>query len=187
MPSIRILDANVEFDFMIGRGASVAMDHHALRQGLLDMAAKVNSVAGWSPEERRAFQSMKKIVFFEGIVLVNGHEMERSCCDEDDAIFYWDSTEFNENTDADVRASTFFHDCWHVVQFKDAGRRYYRDEDERRQRERDAVARQIDVARKLECSDHEIGHLIKFAASDDLVDDRFRQGTSIGHRRIARV
>src|SRR4029079_11515817 len=86
--------------------------------------------------------------FFAGQVMVNGYPMDRPCCDQDDAVFYWEAEEFMRNTDADVRANTFFHDCWHVVQFRRDG--YATEEPEQVAREVDAIEQQIAVGRTLE-------------------------------------
>jgi hypothetical protein len=176
MASIDILGKDVPVEFKIGAGATAAdLDEDGLLAGAREMARLINS-KDWLPEQIDAFQGMKKIVFFAGKVIVDNNLMDRPCCDQDDAIFYWEAEEFFRNTDADVHANTFFHDCWHVVQFKAAGNRYAYTESERVWREVDAITQQIDVARTLGCSAHEIEFLEDFRADQDLIIARLDEG-----------
>jgi hypothetical protein len=175
MASIDILGKMIPVSFKRAPDATVTMDEGALLAGARDMADKINGVRHWPPQYRDAFRGMKEIVFFEGTITVNTHPISRSCCDEDDAVFYWESSEFNQNSDADVRANTFFHDCWHVVQFQRSGR-FAANEDERLEREVDAVGEQIEVARLLGCSDHEVTHLEAFRTNHGAIVARLAEG-----------
>lgn len=177
---VRIPDRDVEIAFEVGEDAVLQLNEDALRAGVQQMAAKINSVADWAPEEKAAFESMKKIVFFESSVLVNGYRMDRPCCDEDDAVFYWEASEFDMNTDADVRANTLFHDCWHVIQYKE-NRRYAQSDKERVAREIDAIAHQIEAARKLGCSQSEIAHLEDFKSDQHRIEVRLAEGVRALH------
>jgi hypothetical protein len=173
MASVRILDGEVPVEFLKGRDGA-DLDETALLEGLEATVRKINET-DWSDEERRAFGLMRKIVFFEGEVVVNGWPLTRPGCDEDDAIFYWEANEFMANTDADVRANTFFHDCWHVVQFQATGD-FARGEAERVNREIDAIDRQIAVATKLGCDEREIQFLRDFRANQDRIVARLAEG-----------
>ena len=169
---------------MIGEEPKRRLDEARLIEGAEEMAALINSCV-WAEEQRSAFTGIKKIVFFEGKVVVNGHVMDRPCCDEDDAIFYWEAEEFERNTDADVRANTFFHDCWHVVQFKRAGNRFAKDQREQVEREVDAINEQLKVCETLGNSPHEIQHLIKFRDDHPEIVKRLKEGVGnqvAGHR-----
>lgn len=179
MDSVDILGRNLPVEFVTSPDATIVMDEDRLRAGISEMAAKINGVH-WSRIHSEAFRSMRKLVLFEGSVRVNGHMMSRSCCDEDDAIFFWESSEFDQNTDADVRANTFFHDCWHVIQFQRDG--FARDEAERLHREVDAIDEQILVAQALGCSDHEVGHLRRFRDSHRDILARLKEGVEQLHR-----
>lgn len=176
MAEIEILGKTLAVDFVLGEGAAAdALDEDALLAGARDMAALINS-KDWPPHFRDAFREMVRIVFFEGKVEVNGHLMDRPCCDEDDAVFYWEANEFLLNSDADVRANTFFHDCWHVVQFKLAGRQFAYTEEERLRREVDAITHQIGVAHTLGCNADEIGHLEAFRGDQQRIAARLDEG-----------
>lgn len=173
MATVRILDDDVAIEFLKGKDGG-ELDRPTLLSGLEATVRKINETV-WSDEERRAFASMKKIVFFEGEVVVNSWPLTRSGCDEDDAIFYWEANEFMANTDADVRANTFFHDCWHVIQFQNTGD-FARGDAERVAREIDAIDRQIEVATKLGCDEREIQFLRDFRANQDRIVARLAEG-----------
>lgn len=171
----KILGKDVAVEFKIGEGGK-AMDQPALLAGLDQMIAKIHSVAEWPPKYAAAFARMKKIVFFDGKVKVNGWMLDRPGCDEAKGIFYWEAEEFLRNPEADVRANTYFHDCWHVVQFNSSGRRYAANETERVEREVDAIAHQIEVARLLGCDAGEIQYLVDFRADQDRILARLDEG-----------
>jgi hypothetical protein len=176
MDTIDILGNHVPVAFEVGQGAQETdLDRPTLRAGAADMAALINRCA-LPKRYREAFRLMKKIVFFAGKVEVDGYLMDRPCCDQDDAIFYWEAKEFMHNTDADVRANTFFHDCWHVVQFKDAGNRYASGQAQQVGREVDAITHQIEVARLVGCDAREIGYLQAFQADQQRIVDRLEEG-----------
>ncbi|MBC7985106.1 MAG: hypothetical protein H7X93_00315 [Sphingomonadaceae bacterium] len=173
MPTVGILGRDVEVKFMKGEGGTGDADRDQLVAGIKSMAALIDRT-DWPDVYRDAFGRMKGITFFDGMIRVNGHQIERPCCDEDDAVFYWEIEEFMQNQDDDVRANTFFHDCWHVVQFHDAG---FPDGDkERVWREVDATTHQIIVAKLLGCSDHETLHLEKFKNDQKAIIDRLNEG-----------
>ena len=173
MTKVRILGRKAKVEFLKGKDGA-KLDKATLLAGLQQMIELIDRTP-WSPEERDAFRGMKKIVFFEGQVVVNGWPLTRPGCDEDDAHFYWEANEFMANTDADVRANTYFHDCWHVVQYQRAGD-FARTEKERVAREIDAIDRQIVVAGKLGCSEHEIQHLKDFRADQARIVARLAEG-----------
>lgn len=184
MVGIRILEKNVPIEFVVGSGGREEdLDREALLAGAEKMAELINS-KDWPPHYHDAFREMNKIVFFEGKVMVNGHLMDRPNCDEDDAIFYWEANEFMANTDADVRANTYFHDCWHVVQYKRAGNQFAFTLARQLDREVDAISHQIGVAYTLGCDDREIKHLVDFRANQWAIIDRLRSGVNqlAGHR-----
>jgi hypothetical protein len=79
------------------------------------------------------------------------------------------------NTDADVRANTFFHDCWHVIQFRRDGG-FAQTDEIRVAREVDAISRQIEAARKLGCVDREVAHLQKYLDEHVLIVARLAEG-----------
>jgi len=178
MPNVTILDRETTVSFLTGVDAVRSLDNDELLRGVADMAALINRI-DWPERYREAFRGMKEIVFFEGRVKVNGHWMERPCCDEDDAVFYWKAEEFMRNTDADVRANTFFHDCWHVVQFKESGNRFARDQNEQVEREVDATGQQIEVAKLLGCQPHEISHLQHFMNDNAVIVARLKEGVGL--------
>jgi hypothetical protein len=179
MSAIEILGKETAVDFVVGEGAAAgSLDEPALLAGAEAMAALIDA-KDWPQAYADAFRGMTRIVFFAGKVMVDGYLMDRPCCDQDDAVFYWEAEEFLRNTDADVRANTFFHDCWHVVQFRRAGNRFAQGQAEQVAREVDAIEQQIAVARALGCSDYEIGFLEDFMNDQQRIEVRLAEG--VGH------
>ena len=176
MPEFDILDVPKPVVFVDG-DAAPPMDRDLLLKGLQEVAALVNRTE-WTEEQRSAFNGMLKVVFFQGAVDVNGYVLQRPGCDEKAATFYWEAVEFLENTDPGVRANTFFHDCWHVVQFKADG---YATPDQRVGREVDAIQRQIEVARRLNCRPEDIAYLQAFEDSQPKIVARLAEGVSEMH------
>jgi len=174
MASIDILGRNIPVEFMTGSEPQLVMDEAAILEKLEEMAALIDSKA-WPDQYADAFRIMNKIVFFEGMIEVDGHEVERPGCDQDDAIFYWRSKEFTDNPQNDVHGNTFFHDCWHVVQFRAAGD-YARGEDEQVAREIDAINQQIAVGEILGNDEYELGYLRGFRDDQQRIKDRLREG-----------
>lgn len=179
MASIQILGKTVPIEFKIGSDPKRALDQDSLLKGAEDMGELINAKT-WTEDQAAAFKGMNKIVFFEGKVEVDGHLMDRPCCDQDDAIFYWEAEEFERNTDADVRANTYFHDCWHVVQFKRAGNKYAAPGQEQVDREVDAINEQLKVAVTLGNSPQEIQFLKDFRDDQQAILDRLQEGVNSG-------
>lgn len=178
MASIDILGKDLPIEFEIGEGASAAdLDQPRLISGAGEMANLINGIS-WPPHYRDAFLGMKKIVFFAGKVLVDNILMDRPCCDQDDAVFYWEAEEFFRNTDADVHANTFFHDCWHLVQYKAAGNKYAYTLVDQVNREVDAITHQITVAHLLGCSEAEVSYLQNFASDQRAIITRLAEGVN---------
>ena len=177
MSSLQILDTQKPLEFVDADPAD-PMDRDLLTLGLQEMADLINRTS-WTEEQRGAFNGMRKIVFFQGQVDVNGYVMQRPGCDERGAVFYWEAVEFLANTDPRVRANTFFHDCWHVVQFGRDG--YAQGEQERVAREIDAIERQIAVARQLDCRPEDIAYLQAFEADQAAIKIRLAEGVSEMH------
>ena len=176
MITIDILGKETADEFAVGLGAEPEdIDTEQLFTGAEDMAALINS-RDWPPHYADAFRGMTKIVFFVGKVEVDGFMMDRPCCDQDDAVFYWEAEEFLRNMDADVHANTFFHDCWHVVQYQVAGNNYAASRSQQIAREVDAISHQIGVAYTLGCSQAEIRFLEKFRADQQGIADRIDEG-----------
>jgi hypothetical protein len=180
MASIDILGKTIGVEFAVGEGATAAdLDRDRLMQGAQAMAALIKQKdKDWPRIYRDAYHIIHKIVFFAGKVMVNGYLMDRPCCDQAQAIFYWEAKEFLQYTDADVHGQTFFHDCWHVVQFRKAGNEYARDPAEQVEREVDAIGHQIEVARILGCDANEIGFLERFRADQDAIRRRLEEGVT---------
>lgn len=175
MASIQILGTTIPIEFKIGQDAKRPLNEAQLLTGAQQMAALINSRI-WTDAQKNAFTGIKKIVFFEGKVMVDGHLMDRPCCDQDDAIFYWEAEEFERNTDADVRANTFFHDCWHVVQFKRDGAARADDVADQVAREVDAINEQLKVCEILGNSQQEMQHLIAFRDDQQRIRERLKEG-----------
>jgi hypothetical protein len=173
MASIDILGKQVPIEFIVGKDAAIQMNEGQLFADAKAMGDLINAKGPWKAEYADAFKAMNRIVFFEGKVMVNGYEMDRPCCDQDDAVFYWESSEFNLNRDADVHANTFFHDCWHVIQYRGSG---YPQPGQEAEREIDAISHQVIVAAQLGCSDLEINHLKNFAGNPAAVEARLAEG-----------
>ncbi|MEZ5654938.1 MAG: hypothetical protein R3E04_03455 [Sphingobium sp.] len=171
---INLLGKNIRIEF-----SNVGPDQQS--EILSDLAVMVRLINQtiWPPEYADAYRLMDKIIFFSGEVEVNTHLMSRSCCDEDDRIFYWEvDNEFLLNRDADVHGHTLFHDCWHIVQ-------YIRDDGFARQRhvqiarEIEATNHQIKVAQLLGCDDREIDFLKNFRDDQSVILVRLEEGVHI--------
>jgi len=174
MASIDILGKFVPVEFEVGEGAEIEMDRDQIIADAEAMADLIKEKGPWRSEYADAFRAMNKIVFFEGKVMVNGYQMDRPCCDQDDAVFYWESSEFNAYRDADVHANTYFHDCWHVIQYRAEG--YPDQPGEDAEREIDAISHQVKVATQLGCSQAEVDHLTRFANDPQAVQARLSEG-----------
>jgi hypothetical protein len=184
MATIDVLGNQIPLIFLTGRDALIPMDQPALTEAAMAMAAAINSVA-WEPahpDYAAAFRGVKGIVFFEGVVTVNGFDMDRPCMDEDDAVFYWESSEFTRNPDPRAQAQTFFHDCWHVVQFKRLGG-FARTETERVDREIDAIDHQIEVAALLGCDPSVMTFLADFRDGQGNIQARLAEGVKMHHNK----
>jgi len=179
MPQVTILDKVVPVEFLIGEAPPFVMDQPALIRGLEDVAHLINTTA-WEKEQSDTFNALKKIVFFEGIIEVNGHRLDRPCCDEDDQIFYWEANEFMANTDSKVRAHTLFHDCFHIIQYW-RKRTFANGEKERIDREVEAIDRQIEVAQRLGAHQTYITFLEDFKNDQDRLSRRLAEGVQMRH------
>lgn len=173
---LTVLGKNIRVEF--------AEPVHARRLDILSDLAEMTDLinrTNWPPEYAAAYRLMNKIIFFSDTVIVNTHVMSRSCCDEDDRIFYWEiDEEFLLNRDADVHGHTLFHDCWHIVQFiRDGG--FAMHTHVQISREVEAISHQIKVARLLGCSDREIAFLVDFRDDQNLILARLEEGV---HRRL---
>ena len=176
MASIQILNRDIKVEFKRGKGARGTIDEAKIMAGANDMAKLINSKS-WPAELAQAYTGLKKIVFFDGKVKVNGFMVERPGIDEKKAVFFWEIKEFNEN-DADGRANTLFHDGWHVVQFKRAGNKFAVKIDDRVAREVDATDQQIKAANILGSDPNDIKHLEKFRDNPDEIKRRLKEGIS---------
>lgn len=167
---ISLLGRNVRIEF--------AEPPHGSRDDILSdldvMSALINRTE-WPPEYAAAYRLLTKVVMFSDRVTVNGHVMSRSCCDEDDAVFYWEiDEEFLANRDADVHGHTLFHDCWHVVQFRRDGG--FARGHVQVAREVEAINHQIKVAQLLGCDDREIQFLRDFRDDQNRLLARLEEG-----------
>lgn len=171
---VTILGRNIRIEFAdpphAGRGDILA--------DLAVMADLINATR-WPPEYEAAYRLVRKIVFFSDSVLVNTHQMSRSCCDEGDRIFYWEiDEEFLRNRDADVHGHTLFHDCWHIVQFiRDGG--FAMGQHVQVAREVEAINHQIKVAQLLGCDDREIEFLRAFRDDQSLILARLEESVHV--------
>ena len=171
MASIRIIDREIPVEF-------IAVDEAGQAPILAQLGKMADLINGkdWPDAYAAAYQVMSKIVFFRGTVSVDGHDLARPGCDQDDAIFYWQADEFIANPDADVHGNTFFHDCWHVVQFRRAGNKYALGDTEPVEREVDAINQQIEVGKILGNDARELQFLVDFRDDQERIKARLRQG-----------
>lgn len=175
MAQIILLTKVIEVEFLRADGGA-EMDQEALMEGLVKVADLINDTT-WNEEQRQAFLSLQKVVFFEGVIPVNGYDLDRPCCDEDDRTFYWEANEFTANPDPKVRAHTLFHDCFHIVQYW-RNETFAKDDQERIEREVEAIEKQIEVAEHLEAHPSYIQFLVNFKGSQEALDSRFAEGVS---------
>ncbi len=184
MATINVLGNQIPIIFLVGKDAMIEMDQPAIVEAANAMAKAINTV-DWKSAHGAyvdAFRGVKGIVFFEGVVNVNGYDMDRPCMDEDDAIFYWESSEFTKNPDPRAQAQTFFHDCWHVVQFKRMGG-FAKDEQDRVDREVDAIDHQIEVATLLGCDPVVMTFLADFRDGQGNIQKRLAEGVKMQHNK----
>jgi hypothetical protein len=174
MASIRILGEDIKVKFKRGKGAPAAIVEAPIMTAARDMAALINSKT-WPADLALAYTGLKAIVFFNGAVKINGHMMSRPGIDEKKATFFWEVAEFDAD-DADGHANTLFHDGWHVVQFKRAGKKHAIGIDERVAREVDAVNRQIEAARILGSAPSDIAFLEAFRDDPETIKRRLLEG-----------
>jgi hypothetical protein len=171
---LRILGKDIKVEFKQGKGAAKAPDEAALMPAVQKMADLING-RQWPDDLADSYRGLKKIVFFNGQVKVNGFLVSRPGIDEKKAIFYWEVKEF-EADDADGHANTLFHDSWHVVQYKRAGNKFAVKIDERVAREVDATDQQIRAATILGSSASDIAHLKDFRAHPETIKQRLEEG-----------
>lgn len=181
MRSIVILDNEKPVEF-VDTDPDQPLDADDLMTKLRAVADAINGCPDWTADQRAAFDGMTKIVFFRGAVTVGDYELKRPGCDEANAVFYWEVGEFLKVDHAGVRANTFFHDCWHVVQFKAGG--YAKDLDERVAREVEAIDRQIAVAQALMCYPADIDYLKGFENNPDGIRERLAFGVDAMHHTL---
>jgi hypothetical protein len=179
MASIVILDTDKPVEFVDTDPAN-PLDETDLMTRLGTVAKAIND-AQWTPAQREAFNGMAKIVFFRGAVQVGDFQMTRPGCDQPNAAFYWEVGEFLAVDHAGVRANTFFHDCWHVVQFKNDGG-LAADIDEAVEREIDAVNHQIEVAQVLDCYQADLDYLRGYENDRNAIRARLAQGVCVHHK-----
>lgn len=179
MPDLVILDKLVPVDFLVGQNPQFDLDETALTEGLEEVVHLINATA-WTEEQRATFNALDRIVFFEGVIEVNGYLLDRPGCDEDDKIFYWEGNEFMANQDPKVRAHTLFHDCFHVVQYW-RNETFARTEPERVAREVEAIERQIEVAERLQAHPSYITFLAAFRDDQDRLKKRLIEGVRMHH------
>jgi hypothetical protein len=179
---ITILDHDVQVEFQ-GNDPARPLDPPDLLRRLTAMADAINAKTSlWTDAQRKAFTGITRIVLFRGLVEVGGVAMGRPGCDLPNAIFYWQADEFLQVDHAGVRANTFFHDCWHLVQYAKSG--YPRTVEEGVDREVDAVDRQIEVARVLECYDADLEFLTDYEHDRPAIRARLDQGI---HTHVADI
>jgi len=171
MTSIRVLNRDIPIEFI-----AVDEENQAPIIAQAQKMADLINAGDWEDDQAEAFQIMNKIVFFRGTISVDGHDLARPGCDQDDAIFYWQADEFIANSDADVHGNTFFHDCWHVMQFRRACNKYATGDTEPVEREVDAINEQIKVGIKLGNDDRELQFLRDFRDDQERIKARLRQG-----------
>lgn len=174
MASIRILGKDIKVEFKRGKGATGTIDQAKILTAANAMAKLINAKT-WPAALAQAYTELKKIVFFDGKVKVNGFMVERPGIDERKASFFWEIKEFNEN-DADGRANTLFHDGWHVVQFKRAGKKFAVKIEERVAREVDALDQQIKAAKILGSQPSDISFLEAFRDDPARIRARLLEG-----------
>lgn len=176
MDGVRILGKDIKLEFKRGKDSPGPIAEAPIRAELNAMAALINGKA-WPAELAQAYTVLKKIVFFNGRVKVNGALVGRPGIDEKKATFYWEIAEFVAD-DADGHANTLFHDGWHVVQYKRAGNKRATRLKDRVDREVDATDRQIEAARILGSSADDIAFLVGYR--DDRPRIEARLGEDVG-------
>ena len=151
---------------------------HGAASDVVEMANRINA-ATWSDAQRQAFLGTDRIVFFEKVTW-HGAAMTRPFMDQEAATFYWEIDEFlTDGIDGPRRPTFFFHDCWHLAQYRAKGgpAKDLKDEVDR---EVDATDRQIECATVLGCDKPFLDYLTAYRNDRGAIETRIGAGYEVG-------
>ena len=147
----------------------------AAERRFAEMADTINAVADQlTPEQADTFRLTDRLTLFRE-KMFRGFLMKRSFMDQRARNFHWTIDEFTQWDPAPRRPTAYFHDAWHIRQFIDLGEPP-NVESVLIDREQDAMARQLAVARILRCDQTMLDFLTEFANNRDSIRERLLSG-----------
>ena len=140
-----------------------------------DMAGRINALSAvWSDLETEVFRLTRKLVVFRKNKY-KGRTMSRSYMAQEERIFFWTYDEFRKWEPGPRRPTAYYHDAWHVRQYLENG--HPPDDTEVLiDREQDAMVRQLEVARKLNCDSVMISDLEDYSVNRSRIKARLSSG-----------
>ena len=154
---------------------------HGAASDVVEMANRINA-GQWSQAQTNAFLGTDRIVFFE-TVMWHGAAMTRPFMDQEAATFYWEIDEFlTDGVDGPRRPTFFFHDCWHLAQYRKLGGPAKNLTDEV-DREVDATDRQIECATVLGCDQPFLDYLTAYRNDRAAIEARIGAGYEPGAKK----
>jgi hypothetical protein len=153
-----------------------------------EMAAAINAgTVGLGDRAVAVFQLTERVTLFLE-TRFKGRRMRRSFMAQAERTFFWQADEFTRlgdgmaaDTAARRRLSYYFHDCWHVRQFVEDGPAP-NDDEILIDREQEAMAEQLAIARHYRCDANLIAFLEGFANDRERIAERLREGIGLSAR-----
>ncbi|CAH0357284.1 hypothetical protein [Sphingobium sp. CECT 9361] len=178
MITVSILDQTVDLAIEL-----VDADDHrdAIVPRFEEMAGTINAAANrFSNEQATVFKLTRTLTIFRRKIF-RGKTISRSFMDYREKNFHWTLDEFVAWDPAPRRPTAYFHDAWHIRQFIELGEPP-NDEDVLIDREQDAMAQQLDVARILNCDDVLIEDLTRYSNDRERIRLRLLSGVGFNAR-----
>jgi len=175
MTSESILGHSVTLELLL---ADAAAQRALLTAKFAEMAGVINASSGdWSAEQAQVFRLTNQLTIFREVTY-QGRHMTRSFMAQKERIFYWTIDEFLKWEPAARRPTAYFHDAWHVHQYLTNGpapnkQKVLID------REQEAMAEQLKVARVLRCDQGMIDWLTAYANDRERIKERLGSGVGM--------
>lgn len=155
----------------------------ALSAKFTEMAGIINQAADrLTTEQQDVFRLTDQLNIFRE-VQYRGKRLTRSFMAQRERTFYWTFDEFKAWEPPLRRPTAYFHDAWHVHQYLTAGEAP-NDEKILIDREQDAMAQQLDVARVLGCDQKMIDWLTGYANDRQRIKDRLTSGYGMAGGKV---
>lgn len=142
------------------------------------MAMAINRAKdAFSPDQAKTFELTRTLTIFRSKTF-RGRHISRSFMDQRERNFHWTLGEYLAWDPEPRRSTAYFHDAWHVRQFLSLGEPP-NDEEILIDREVDAMAQQLEVARLMNADQAMIDFLKAFADDRERIRERLRSGIGI--------